>query len=84
MLWVFGSTAPLRPPWQALYVLFRMVFLWSSFSGWHMAGFVLISTTYLITYFLLYKAASPHYAPLAQGGALISGGEDMDQHGVIE
>jgi hypothetical protein len=69
---------------NALYVLFRMVYLWDSFSHWHMCGFALTSIIYLATYSLLHKAAAPVYAPLAQGGALISGGEDMRQEGVIE
>ena len=65
-------------------MLFRMVYLWDSFSNWHMCGFGLTCTVYMVTYGLLSKAAAPRYAPLNEGGALISGGEDMDQKGVIE
>ncbi|KAL1507087.1 hypothetical protein AB1Y20_007946 [Prymnesium parvum] len=69
---------------NALYVLFRMWYLWPSFSNWHMGGFALTSTIYAACYFMLSKAAAPKYAPLAEGGALISGGEDLGQAGVLE
>lgn len=32
---------------QALYILYRMVYLWDSFSAWHMASFGLTTTVYL-------------------------------------
>ena len=69
---------------QAIYALFRMWYLWESFSSWHIGGFCFTSTVYALCYFLLHKSATPIYAPLAQGGALISGGEDLDQKGLIE
>lgn len=49
-----------------------------------MCGFGLTTTIYLVTYWLLRKAAAPVYAPLKDGGQLLSGGEDMNQHGVLE
>eukprot|EP00966_Prymnesium_polylepis_P289489 6686766-Prymnesium_polylepis.1 len=74
----------LRACTQAVYVLFRVWYLWASFSGWHMGGFVLTSTIYAVCYFILHKAAMPKYAPLAQGGALTSGGENLGQAGMLE
>ena len=74
---------PLALP-QALYGLYRMAYLWDSFSNWHMVGFGLTSTIYAIIYFMFSKSAKPTYAPLAEGGGLISGGTDLDQKGVIE
>ena len=61
-----------------------MVYLWDSFSGFLIAGFVYSSIVYGVCYFLLSRAASPKYAPLEKGGALISGGTDMSQAGMIE
>ena len=69
---------------QAAYLAFRGLYLWESFSGWHMAGFALIMLVYAVVWFLLSKAAAPVYAPLKDGGALISGGDDLDQKGLIE
>ena len=117
---------------QALYVLYRVVYLWDTFSLWHMGGFALLLTVYAVVWFMLTKAAAPvcvrrpapasthqhrrapppsiaapgsaltakagrraglsprstaqraarvcgRYAPLKDGGALISGGSDLDQ-----
>ena len=117
---------------QALYVLYRVVYLWDTFSLWHMGGFALLLTVYAVVWFMLTKAAAPQcvrrpapastaehrrapppsiaapgsaltakagrraglsprstaqraarvcgrYAPLKDGGALISGGSDLDQ-----
>ena len=69
---------------QALYIAYRMVYLWDSFSGFLIAGFVYSSIVYGVCYFLLSRAASPKYAPLEKGGQLISGGTDLSQSGVIE
>merc|ERR1711935_862842 len=69
---------------NALYVLYRVVYLWASFSLWHMGGFALLLAVYGVVWFMLTKAAEPVYAPLKDGGALISGGDDLDQEGVIE
>ena len=70
---------------NALCLLYRVGYLWDTFSGWHWAGLGFSSFVYLVTYYLLRESAKPHYAPLNDGGALVSGGEDMDaQGGVIE
>ena len=61
-----------------------MVYLQDSFTGWHIAGFSLTSTVYAVCYFVLARAAAPKYAPLEKGGALVDGGADMSQAGVIE
>ena len=116
---------------QALYVLYRVVYLWATFSLWHMGGFALMLAVYGVVWFMLTKAAEPQcarrpapaqhprsppppstaapgrpsprrpgrarprgpspgskaqraacvcgrYAPLKDGGALISGGDDLD------
>jgi len=70
---------------NALYILFRVWYLWESFSGWHMCGLALTSTVYAVCYLIIHMSATPKYKPLHEGGALISGGEDMDMKGgVIE
>ena len=69
---------------QALYIANRMWRLWETFSGWHMCAFAITTVAYAVCYFLLARAGSPKYAPLEKGGALISGGSDLSQAGVIE
>ena len=69
---------------QALYILYRMYYLWDTFSRLHMAAFAATTITYARLYFFLAKAAAPKYAPLAQGGALVSGGSDLNSKGVLE
>ena len=69
---------------QALYIGYRMYHLWATFSSWHIAGFSLLTFVYATCYFILARAAAPKYAPLEKGGALISGGTDLSQAGVIE
>merc|ERR1712129_15818 len=54
---------------NALYVLYRVVYLWATFSLWHMAGLTLLLAVYGIVWFMLTKAAQPVYAPLKDGGA---------------
>ena len=49
-----------------------------------MLGLALLLTVHAACWLLLSKSATPLYAPLEKGGALISGGEDLDQKGVIE
>ena len=44
---------------QALYVLYRVVYLWDTFSLWHMGGFALLLTVYAVVWFMLTKAAAP-------------------------
>lgn len=44
---------------QALYVLYRVVYLWDTFSLWHMGGFALLFTVYAVVWFMLTKAAAP-------------------------
>lgn len=66
---------------QALYIAYRIYFLWNSFSAWHIAGFSLLLTATAICYFLLSRAASPKYGP---GGVLVSGGMDLSQKGMLE
>ena len=61
-----------------------MVYLWDSFSGWHIFGALLLTLAYAVCYFMLSRAAAPKYAPLEKGGALVSGGTDLSQAGVIE
>ena len=69
---------------QAIYIAYRVYYLWDTFSSYHMAGAGILATVYAICYFMLAQAASPKYAPLNKGGALISGGTDLDQSGVLE
>ncbi|KAL3913332.1 MAG: hypothetical protein SGPRY_008018 [Prymnesium sp.] len=66
------------------YVLFRIGYLWDSFSTWHACGYGLLCVIVGACYLMLRSAATPKYAPLAEGGALISGGENLDQAGVLE
>jgi hypothetical protein len=61
-----------------------MYYLWSSFSRFHVVMFALTSLVYAVCYSLLSRSAKPTYAPLAQGGALIDGGVDLDSKGVVE
>ena len=44
---------------QALYVLYRVVYLWDTFSLWHMGGFALLLTVYAVVWFMLTTAAAP-------------------------
>ena len=50
--WIAGTV-------QALYVLYRVVYLWDTFSLWHMGGFALLFTVYAVVWFMLTKAAAP-------------------------
>ena len=47
---------------QALYVLYRVVYLWATFSLWHMGGFALMLAVYGVVWFMLTKAAEPQCA----------------------
>ena len=53
-----------------------MYYLWDTFSVWHIVGCSILLTSTAICFYILKKAASPKYAPLEKGGALISGGRD--------
>ena len=44
---------------QALYFLYRVFYLWESFSSWHMAGLSLLLSVYAVVWFMLSKAAAP-------------------------
>ena len=44
---------------QVLYLLYRIVYLWATFSLWHMAGLALLLTVYAVAWFMLTKAAEP-------------------------
>ena len=61
-----------------------MYYLWETFTSYHIFGFGLTSTIYLVCYYLLHMAAQPKYAPIAEGGMLISGGTDLSQEGMIK
>ena len=82
LLW--PSTPPARRPCQAIYGVYRVWYHWDSFSRWHITGELLMLCLYFAMYRFLASAASPRHAPLAQGGALISAGSDLDSKGVIE
>ena len=69
---------------QLLYILYRIVHLWESFSGWHIAGYSMLMIVTFVCYYMISKAAAPTYAPLEKGGTLISGGSDLSQPGVLE
>ena len=69
---------------QLIYIAYRIYLLWDTFSAWHIGGFSFLSIVYAVCYFILSQAATPKYAPLEKGGALISGGSDLSQPGVIE
>lgn len=70
---------------NATYVAHRMYYLWATFSRWHIAAFVMTSLVYAVTYIaIIRKAAAARWKPLSEGGALISGGDDLDQKGVLE
>jgi len=72
------------PGVNLVYIAYRMYYLWDSFSGWHIAAFVITSIVYLVCYMLIARAAAPKYAPLEKGGGLVSGGADLSQAGVLE
>lgn len=76
---MFGSLCA-----QALYIAYRVVHLWDTFSAYHMAGAGILAFVYAVCYFMLARAASPKYAPLEKGGQLVSGGSDLSQSGVLE
>ena len=44
-------------------MLYRVVYLWATFSLWHMAGLTLLLAVYGIVWFMLTKAAQPVCAP---------------------
>jgi len=69
---------------NALYIAYRVAYLWSTFSGWHIAGYSILLLVYAVCYFMLSRAAAPTYKPLNEGGALVSGGSDLSQGGVLE
>ena len=69
---------------QAIYGGYRIYLLWDTFSNWHAAGFALTTTVYAASYYLFSASASPKYAPLKDGGKLISAGTDLNQSGLIE
>ena len=43
-------------------MLYRVVYLWDTFSLWHMGGFALLLTVYAVVWFMLTKAAAPQCA----------------------
>jgi len=51
---------------QVIYGLYRVGYLWKSFSGWHIAGAVAMVLTYLGIYRFLSSAAATKHAPLSQ------------------
>ena len=69
---------------SALYLAYRVAYLWETLSGWHIAGATLLMAVNVGTFWFLSMSASPKYAPLAEGGKLISAGVDLSQSGVIE
>ena len=66
---------------NALYALFRMYYLWDTFSSYHIGGFALTTTVYFALYFFLSYSAAPKYKP---SGDLVSAGTDLSQAGLIE
>lgn len=75
---------PARCIAQALYIGYRVVYLWDTYSAWHIAGGTLLVTVNVGTYLFFSRSASPKYAPLAEGGKLISAGVDLNQDGLLE
>ena len=69
------------PAAQGVYIGYRVILLWSTFSNWHMAGFGAMLTAYAALYGFLWSSAMPKYDAT---GALIYGGADMDGKGVLE
>lgn len=69
---------------QALYIAYRVVYLWDTFSAYHMVGASILAVATAVCYFMIARAASPKYAPLEKGGQLVSGGSDLGQSGVLE
>ena len=69
---------------HALYGAYRVWYLWDSFSRAHMAGAALATTVHGVAYVMLRLAARAKYKPLVEGGALVDGGADLDQKGVLE
>jgi len=71
---------------NAVYLAFRVGYLWASFSGYHCCAFVLTSLVYLIIYAILRSAAAAKYDGR---GVLVDGGmhdlaEDLNKGGMIE
>lgn len=69
---------------HALYGGYRVWYLWDSFGRAHAAGAALTTTIHGVAYAMLAMAARPKYKPLSEGGALVDGGADLDQKGVLE
>uniref|UniRef100_A0A7S2DRR1 Transmembrane protein 208 n=1 Tax=Haptolina brevifila TaxID=156173 RepID=A0A7S2DRR1_9EUKA len=69
---------------NALYVAYRVAFLWDTFSGWHAAGYALTIIVYAVCWWLFTMSAKPKFASVAEGGKLISAGIDLNQPGVME
>ena len=66
---------------NAVYALYRIYYLWETFSSYHVAAFALTTFVYGALYLFLSSSATPKYKP---GGELLSVGVDLNQKGVIE
>mmetsp|Transcript_23151 Transcript_23151/g.74997 ORF Transcript_23151/g.74997 Transcript_23151/m.74997 type:complete len:102 (-) Transcript_23151:2951-3256(-) len=51
---------------NTIYALYRIWFLWESFSSWHIVAEVVMLLMYLLMYRFLASEASPKHAPLSQ------------------
>lgn len=51
---------------QTIYALYRIWFLWESFSSWHIVAEVVMLLMYVLMYRFLASEASPKHAPLSQ------------------
>jgi len=76
-----AQTPSCTPAAQGVYIGYRVILLWSTFSNWHMAGFGAMLAAYAALYGFLWSSAMPKYDAT---GALIYGGADMDGKGVLE
>jgi len=66
---------------NAIYILVRMVFFWSSFGTWHWIGFVGTTAVYWFCYSSLSSMAKPTFD---EQGKLLDGGGNLSGGGLVE
>ena len=79
---LISTTMCTLPSTQASYLVFRVYFLWSSFSGWHIAGLAYTWTVYVVCMGLFFASAKPKYDE-KQTDKLVYGGTALDESGGV-
>ena len=79
---LISTTMCTLPSTQAAYLVFRVYFLWSSFSGWHIAGLAYTWTVYVVCMGLFFASAKPKYDE-KQTDKLVYGGTALDESGGV-